>query len=104
MPPARLVLGYLVLVGIPLLLLLAILQNGAPASGIAVALSQPAQTAPSRPAGPLGSAGFLLVLQILVILAGARLFGAAFRRIGQPAVIGEMVAGVALGPSFAGWL
>jgi Kef-type K+ transport system membrane component KefB len=43
-----------------------------------------------------------LILQILVIVAAARLFGAAARHLGQPPVIGEIAAGIALGPSLAG--
>ncbi len=45
-----------------------------------------------------------LILQIAVILAAARLVGWAFRRLGQPQVVGEMAAGILLGPSFFGWL
>lgn len=44
----------------------------------------------------------LLLLQILVILFVARVMGALFRRIGQPAVIGEICAGIMLGPSLLG--
>src|SRR5688572_23520774 len=36
---------------------------------------------------------------LLVLLVVARLLGAAMQRIGQPAVIGELGAGVLLGPS-----
>ena len=43
-----------------------------------------------------------LLLQLIVIVAAARLFGALFRRFGQPPVIGEIVAGIALGPSLLG--
>jgi Kef-type K+ transport system membrane component KefB len=43
-------------------------------------------------------------LQIAVIVVSARLVGAVFRRIGQPHVLGEMVAGILLGPSLLGWL
>ena len=46
----------------------------------------------------------LLLLQISLILVAARLTGALFRRIHQPQVIGEMCAGIALGPSLLGWL
>jgi Kef-type K+ transport system membrane component KefB len=46
----------------------------------------------------------LLLLQVAVVLATARLTGVLFRRIGQPQVVGEMVAGLLLGPSFLGWL
>jgi Kef-type K+ transport system membrane component KefB len=44
----------------------------------------------------------LLFLQMAVILASARLMAAALRRVGQPEVIGEIVAGILLGPSFFG--
>ena len=46
----------------------------------------------------------LLLVQLLVILAGARLAGRAVRLVGQPLVIGEMLAGLALGPSLFGAL
>jgi Kef-type K+ transport system membrane component KefB len=44
----------------------------------------------------------VLLLQIIVIIAFARLFGYLFKKIGQPAVIGEIVAGIVLGPSLVG--
>ena len=44
----------------------------------------------------------LLFLQMAVILTTARLMAVAFRFIGQPGVIGEMAAGLLLGPSFLG--
>jgi Kef-type K+ transport system membrane component KefB len=44
----------------------------------------------------------LLFLQMLVILVAARLAGAAFRILGQPSVVGEMAAGLLLGPSLLG--
>lgn len=43
-----------------------------------------------------------LLLQIIVIIIIARLFGSIFRRLGQPPVMGEMVAGITLGPSVLG--
>ena len=45
-----------------------------------------------------------LLLQIAVILVAARLVGTLFRRLGQPQVIGEMLAGLLLGPSLLGWV
>lgn len=45
-----------------------------------------------------------LFIQFLVILAAARACGALARKAGQPAVIGEMAAGILLGPSFLGWI
>lgn len=47
---------------------------------------------------------FTLVLQITVILAVCRLTGSLFRRIHQPRVVGEMFAGILLGPSLLGWI
>jgi K+:H+ antiporter len=45
-----------------------------------------------------------LLVQIVLVILVARLFGAAARKLGQPSVIGEMAAGVALGPSLLGAL
>ena len=39
---------------------------------------------------------------LVIMLAGAKLFGALAQRIGQPAVLGELVAGVVLGMSVLG--
>jgi Kef-type K+ transport system membrane component KefB len=47
---------------------------------------------------------FTLVLQIAVILVACRLMGGLFRLIRQPRVVGEMFAGILLGPSFLGWV
>lgn len=44
------------------------------------------------------------VLEIAVIVVAARLFGKVAQRLGQPALIGEVVAGIALGPSLLGLL
>jgi len=44
----------------------------------------------------------LLLLQITIIPVSARVIGLAFRRIGQPQVVGEMTAGILLGPSLLG--
>src|SRR5262245_16864511 len=46
----------------------------------------------------------LLIAQIATILVAARLVGWLFRKIHQPRVIGEMLAGILLGPSFFGWI
>ena len=46
----------------------------------------------------------LLLLQIAVILALSRLATPIARRLGQPPVIAEMVAGLMLGPSLLGWV
>ncbi|MBI4603242.1 MAG: cation:proton antiporter [Planctomycetes bacterium] len=46
----------------------------------------------------------VFLLQLLVLLASSRLLGEAFRRLHQPAVVGELLAGVLLGPSLLGSL
>jgi Kef-type K+ transport system membrane component KefB/nucleotide-binding universal stress UspA family protein len=46
----------------------------------------------------------LLLLQALIIIPLARLLGALFSKINQPLVIGEIIAGLLLGPSFLGWV
>ena len=45
----------------------------------------------------------VLLIQIIVILAAAGLFSRLFRRMGQPPVMGEMIAGIILGPSVLGF-
>ena len=44
----------------------------------------------------------LLLFQIIAIVIVARIFGWIFRKIGQPSVIGEIIAGIVLGPSLFG--
>lgn len=44
----------------------------------------------------------LLLLQIITIILVARCFGYLCRKIGQPSVIGEIIAGIVLGPSLLG--
>jgi len=45
-----------------------------------------------------------LLVQIGVIMSVARLLGWVLRKVGQPQVMGEMIAGILLGPSLLGWL
>lgn len=52
-------------------------------------------------AAPLSAYFFL---QMVFILAACRVVGWAARRVGQPQVVGEMIAGVLLGPSLFGLL
>ena len=50
--------------------------------------------------GPLSR----LLLQVIVIMVATRTVGTLFAWFGQPPVIGEMAAGILLGPSLLGWL
>ncbi len=52
----------------------------------------------------LGAPIAVLLVQILVILVVSRFCAAIFRFIGQPGVIGEIIAGIVLGPSLLGWV
>jgi len=81
------------------------------AEAAAPAAQAAAPAAPGRPGGVLqGLLGnlhhplSLLLLQVVVIVVAARSLGSVFRKIGQPPVIGEMVAGILLGPSLLGWV
>lgn len=104
--PSRLLpvaVSYVAMVGLPLLGVVGILRLGerlthAP---LAIAAASPSPTASGgAPSFELG----LLLAQLIAILVAARLVGWALRRIGQPQVVGEMVAGLLLGPSFLGWI
>lgn len=44
----------------------------------------------------------ILLLQVTTIIIVARLFGFIFKKMGQPSVIGEILAGIVLGPSLLG--
>src|SRR5689334_1607411 len=47
---------------------------------------------------------FLLLVQIALLIAVGRGLGELMQRIGQPSVIGELLAGLLLGPSLFGWV
>ena len=57
--------------------------------------------APATPAAPIDVLPHLLLALAAVVVVG-RLLGMVFRFIGQPPVIGEVVGGIALGPSLLG--
>ncbi len=44
----------------------------------------------------------ILLIQIIAIISVSRMFGWVFKKIGQPTVVGEIIAGIALGPSLLG--
>jgi len=46
----------------------------------------------------------MLLIQILFVMLSAKLLGAIFNRLGQPQVVGEMIAGFVLGPVVLGQL
>ena len=97
---------YATLVGLPALALLAILRVGNAVVAKDGTLTTPGALPATGPASHTASATTfdlpLLLAQIIVILVVARLTGALVRRLGQPQVVGEMIAGIALGPSVLG--
>lgn len=96
------VVHYLVMIGIPVLGVLGLLQlgQGLEAPMAVVEVGVPEMGAALEHAGHLPT----LLIQISVILAASRLVGMIFRKIHQPQVMGEMVAGILLGPSLLGWV
>lgn len=60
---------------------------------------------PILAAGAPGADPFVrLLLCLVIVLALGRFVGAVCRKLGQPVVIGEIIAGIALGPSLLGLL
>ncbi|HVW74861.1 MAG TPA: cation:proton antiporter, partial [Rhizomicrobium sp.] len=51
-----------------------------------------------------GKAEALLVAEVLLLLVVGRVLGEGMQRIGQPALMGTLLAGIVLGPSLFGWL
>jgi Kef-type K+ transport system membrane component KefB/nucleotide-binding universal stress UspA family protein len=52
----------------------------------------------------MGPSEALFIAQIVVLLLAGRLLGELMRRVGQPAVMGQLIAGILLGPSVFGAL
>ena len=50
----------------------------------------------------MGPSESLFIAQLVVLLLVGRMLGEAMQRIGQPAVMGQLLAGVLLGPSVLG--
>lgn len=71
----------------------AIVSNNSPATSFLPDLSKAMQV-------PLA----LFILQIITIILVARMAGYVAAQINQPQVVGEIVAGIILGPSLLGWI
>lgn len=69
-------------------------------------LSPPPGLAPSATASTATASDTLLhvLLALAVVIVAARTVGVLFRHIGQPPVVGEVVAGILLGPSLLGYV
>lgn len=117
-------LHYLLLVGIPAIVLalvlwfgpdqqstLATITSNTPHGAVvsagtssAVPIAEAATTSAPKATASANVKVGLLVAQLLVVLIAARATGYLLERIGQPSVIGEMLAGILLGPSILGAL
>jgi len=49
-----------------------------------------------------GASEIVFLCQVIALFACGRLMGEAMQRIGQPAVMGQLIAGILLGPSVLG--
>lgn len=94
--------GYALLALLPLLIAMLVVAHAPAAENIVAAL--PANTPLATLLAHFGDPLPRFMLQLLVVLASAKFAGIAMRRLGQPAVIGEMLAGILLGPSLFGLL
>jgi Kef-type K+ transport system membrane component KefB len=92
---------YLLFVGLPVLGVLAILWFSPSKSVVHVVL--PLAGGGASPAVPMPNLARLL-LQVLIIVAVAAAAGRIMQVLGQPRVVGEMIAGIVLGPSVLGAL
>lgn len=98
-------LFYILTIGGLLLLIIAVLNAG---HKLEAGTARPAGKAPAAPGNmvleslhhPLS----IFLLQLVLIVIASRLFGWLFRKMGQPGVMGEIIAGIVLGPSLMGWL
>jgi Kef-type K+ transport system membrane component KefB/nucleotide-binding universal stress UspA family protein len=76
-----------------------------PAWALALALLAVLLPASALAAGEGGAPSEAIFLaQLVVLMAAGRLLGEAMLRIGQPSVMGQLLAGILLGPSVLGWL
>ena len=59
----------------------------------------------SPPSSPQsGPSEVIFLAELVVLMLVGRLLGEAMQRIGQPSVMGQLLAGILLGPSVLGWL
>lgn len=111
----RLTLVYLSMLAVAGAAILAVLRMGAalpPPGGVAAPDWPITVDVPTSPSALMGLLATLrenldgplshLFLQMLVVIGVSRAIGWLFSRVGQPTVVGEMAAGIVLGPSLFG--
>jgi Kef-type K+ transport system membrane component KefB/nucleotide-binding universal stress UspA family protein len=80
------------------------MRSLAPAGCTLLIFGASALAADQQPARGAGTTEALFIVQIVLLLVVGRLLGEGMQRIGQPAVIGQLIAGMLLGPSIFGAL
>ena len=100
MAKRKLIIVYAGLVGLPLLGLIGILRGGQHLAAPAAA----GGTSHLQSSGAAMPNLVILVVQIAVIIAASSAVAIVFQKMKQPKVIGEMFAGIMLGPSLLGWV
>jgi Kef-type K+ transport system membrane component KefB len=98
-PVRRLALGYVLMLGVAVAVFLAIRSYGESLHGPEAAAT-PGFASPAAP--PTAHVLPHILLALATIIALGRLLGAVCGRLGQPPVIGEVIAGILLGPSLLG--
>jgi Kef-type K+ transport system membrane component KefB/nucleotide-binding universal stress UspA family protein len=79
-------------------------RPGALLAVLALAASMAATVAFAAAGGEGKPSDFLFIVQVLLLIAVGRGLGELMQRIGQPSVMGQLLAGVLLGPSVLGML
>ena len=78
-------------------------ESSAPAVSVPGEGVRPSELFVRSLTGNIGHPLSMLLLQIIAILLAVRVFSYLFKYLGQPGVIGEIVAGIVLGPSVLGY-
>jgi len=73
-------------------------------NGTAGEAQKPAGQAAGNGSSGTGRAEAILVAEVLLLLIVGRLVGEGMQRLGQPSLMGTLLAGIILGPSLFGWV
>jgi Kef-type K+ transport system membrane component KefB/nucleotide-binding universal stress UspA family protein len=73
-----------------------------PAAAVLLGLSTAAAFAAESAGG--GPSDVIFLAELIILILVGRLLGEAMVRIGQPSIMGQLLAGILLGPSLFGWL
>src|SRR5262249_39945233 len=96
-PRSRIIAGYGAMVLLAVVLFLVIR-----AQGEGLSAPPPSSAAPVAAVGSHGNVVLQLLVALTAVIVTGQLLGRLFARIGPPPVIGEVVAGILLGPSLLG--